>query len=106
MESTRTLAERNALYRAMLHSFNTKNSTKGRRPLSASRSKWSALSAAFRHVIDRLNATGTAPIENWVYHDAMENPTSEMTTGIPPTVYTSIAGETIDNRCEVAVLDE
>ncbi|KAI7867328.1 uncharacterized protein EV154DRAFT_488353 [Mucor mucedo] len=102
LEFTRTLAERNALYRALFHSFNTNNSTKGRRPLSASWSNCSALRAGFRHRNDRFNATGTAPIENWVYHDAIENPTIEMPTVIPHTVYTSLAGETIDNRGEVA----
>ncbi|KAI7888074.1 uncharacterized protein EV154DRAFT_484476, partial [Mucor mucedo] len=68
-------------------------------------SKCYALRAAFRHRNDRLNPTGTAPIENWVYHDAMENPTSEVPTVTPTTVYSSLAGETIDNRGEVAVLD-
>ena len=70
--------------------------------MSPLKSKWYALCAAFRDRNARLNPTGTARIENWVYHDAIENPTSQMPTVIPHTVYTSLAGETIDNRGEVA----
>ncbi|KAI7891924.1 uncharacterized protein EV154DRAFT_562766 [Mucor mucedo] len=55
---------------------------------------------------DRLNTTRTAPIENWAYHDALENATSEMPTVTPTTMYTSLAGETIDDRGEVVVLDD
>ncbi|KAI7891586.1 uncharacterized protein EV154DRAFT_602299 [Mucor mucedo] len=62
-------------------------STNGSRPLSPLKSKWSAICAAFRHRNDRLNPTGTVPIENWFYHDALENPTSEMLTVKPTIVY-------------------
>ncbi|KAI7868975.1 uncharacterized protein EV154DRAFT_571280 [Mucor mucedo] len=78
------------------------STTSGWSPIS----KWYALCAAFRDRYDRLNPTGTARIENWVYHDAMENPTSEVPTVTPTTVYASLAGETIDNRGKVAVLDK
>ena len=84
----------------MLHAFNTKTSTKQRISTSALKSKCSAFCAAFRHRNDRLNATGREPIENWTYHDAMENATSEVPTVIPRTVYSSLPGETIDIRGE------
>ncbi|KAI7891143.1 uncharacterized protein EV154DRAFT_481543 [Mucor mucedo] len=99
--STRTLAERNELYRVILHAFNSNSSTNGKIPLSGLKSRWSALCAAFRYRNDRLSATGTAPFENWAHHVTMENATREVPTVILPTVYTSLARETIDIRGQV-----
>ncbi|KAI7870903.1 uncharacterized protein EV154DRAFT_607559 [Mucor mucedo] len=66
------------LNKATEDAFNASDAINVRRDFASMNNKWISLCDTFRTRRDAANSTGSAPLQNWEFHDLMEQATSRM----------------------------
>ena len=83
---------------AGLKKFNDHEAVNVTRSLTSMKNKWNDMIASYREKRDAARTTGSAPLPHWEFYDAMEDATTRIATVNPHVLYSSLSGETVDNR--------